>query len=114
MNTLSFRRLYLALVVTVPSRVLRGARVAPPGQGQPQGVPRRADARAPSAVSDGMGGEIVVSEEAYRGNVDLYIQRLNASGSPAMVRATASRCGPQPGDQAASPPSLSDVSGGAI
>jgi hypothetical protein len=32
------------------------------------------------AVADGSGGQIVVFEEDYRGNVDPYAQKLNSSG----------------------------------
>jgi flagellar hook capping protein FlgD len=34
-----------------------------------------------TSVSDGAGGQIMVFEEDYRGNVDLYVQRINSSGS---------------------------------
>jgi len=66
-----------------------------------------------ASVSDGSGGQIVVSEEDYRGHVDLYIQRLGPTGAQQWGGGNGVALCTASGDQRF-PSIVSDGSGGAI
>src|SRR5262245_12944854 len=66
----------------------------------------------PTIVSDGAGGAIITWQDARIGNYDIYVQRVNAAGSPQWIADGVLLCGAG-GDQHA-PTIVSDGAGGAI